>query len=58
MAYDCWWRGWMLPLNENQGGQELGYDAHQMACPGHGGHHGYQDIAWGWTLGLTYYWKV
>ena len=26
---------------------ELGYDAHQMARPGHGGHHGYQDVAWG-----------
>ena len=27
---------------------ELGYDVyHQMARPGHGGHHGYQDVAWG-----------
>jgi len=21
MAYDCWWRGWISPLNENWGGQ-------------------------------------
>jgi len=32
---------------------ELGYDAHQMAHPGHVCHHGYQDVVLGWTLGST-----